>query len=55
MVHKPASLFFTQIEDLKAHYIGCVTGAGSVEAPCPGVALPDNVNDAIELCLQMRR
>jgi hypothetical protein len=44
----------TDIEDLKRHYLGCATWPAIAKELCPGLRLPNNLDDAIELCLTFR-
>jgi hypothetical protein len=43
-----------QIEELKRHYLGCATWLAIVQRICPGLRLPEKIDDAIELCVRFR-
>jgi hypothetical protein len=43
-----------EIEELKHHYLGCAAWPAIAQQFCPGLQLPDNLDDAIALCLRFR-
>ena len=45
----------SEIEILKAHYLGCATWSTIAQELCPGLKLPKNVDEAITACLGFRR
>ena len=42
-----------KIEELKQHYLGCVTWKDIVHKLCPDLELPDKIDNAIPLCLPL--
>lgn len=44
----------SEIDDLKRHYLGCATWAEIVEKLCPGMQLPDTLNEAVDFCAGLR-
>jgi hypothetical protein len=40
--------------ELKLHYLGCVTWNAIASALCNGMTLPDDIDDAVQLCLGFR-
>jgi hypothetical protein len=43
-----------QIEELKRHYLGYATWSAIVQRLCPGLRLPEKIDDAIEFCVKFR-
>jgi hypothetical protein len=44
----------SEIENLKSHYLGCATWSVIAQQICPGLELPENVDEAITTCLSFR-
>jgi hypothetical protein len=43
----------SEIENLKSHYLGCATWSDIAQI-CPGLELPNTVDEAITTCLGFR-
>jgi hypothetical protein len=43
-----------EIDDLKSHYLGCASWSTIVRRLCPGLQLPQQLDDAIALCMGFR-
>jgi hypothetical protein len=48
-------LSFSEIENLKSHYLGCSTWSAIAQQLCSGLKLPENIDEAIEICLGVRK
>ena len=42
------------IEELRQHYLGCVTWSEMVQRLCPELQLPDTIDTAIDYCVSLR-